>query len=120
MKILIVEDEIFPALHLESVVEALGCTVVGIAPDKASALKLAEESSADLAIVDLNLRDGLTGPELAREIANKYGTKVLFLTANPRQASLDFDGAVGIVEKPFDERAVVRALQLVQAEANNH
>lgn len=114
MKILIVEDEIFPALHLESVVEALGCTVVGIAPDKATALKLAEESAADLAIVDLNLRDGLTGPELAREIAQRYGTKVLFLTANPAQASLDFDGAVGIVDKPFDDAAVARALQSVR------
>lgn len=114
MKILIVEDEIFPALHLESVVEALGCTVVGIAPDKATALKLAEESPADLAIVDLNLRDGLTGPELAREIAERYGTKVLFLTANPRQASLDFDGAVGVVDKPFDDQVMAKALQLVR------
>lgn len=117
MKILIVEDEIFPALHLESVVEALGCTVVGIAPDKATALKLAEQSPADLAIVDLNLRDGLTGPELARQIAQTYGTKVLFLTANPRQASLDFEGALGIVDKPFDEIAVAKALELAREAA---
>jgi CheY-like chemotaxis protein len=117
MKILIVEDEIFPALHLESVVEALGCTVVGIAPDKATALKLAAQNPADLAIVDLNLRDGLTGPELARHIAQTYGTKVLFLTANPREALLDFDGALGVVDKPFDDEAVAKALELAREAA---
>jgi CheY-like chemotaxis protein len=117
MKILIVEDEIFPALHLETVVEALGCTVVGIAPDTATALKIVEENRADLAIVDLNLRDGLTGPNLARQIAQTYGTKVSFLTANPRQASLDFDGVVGVVEKPFDDVAVAKALELARSSA---
>lgn len=117
MKILIVEDEIFPALHLEAVVEALGCTVVGIAPDKDTALKIAEESPADLALVDLNLRDGLSGPELARQIAARYGTKVLFLTANPRQAPLDFDGALGIVDKPFDDQAVAKALDVARQAA---
>jgi CheY-like chemotaxis protein len=111
MKILIIEDEIFPALHLEAVMQELGCTVVGIAPDSASALRLAEESHADLALVDLNLRDGLTGPEVARQIATKYGTKVLFLTANPGQVVLDFEGAIGVVPKPFDEQAVKQVIE---------
>jgi CheY-like chemotaxis protein len=117
MKILIIEDEIFPALHLEAVVQELGCTVVGIAPDSASALNLAEEARADLALVDLNLRDGLTGPEVARQIATKYGTKVLFLTANPSQAALDFDGALGVVPKPFDAQAVKQAIEATRRAA---
>lgn len=83
MKILIVEDEVFAAMHLEFALENLGCTVIGIAPDSQSALELGE-LGPDLAVVDLNLRDGLTGPTVARELANRYGTKVLFLTANPK------------------------------------
>lgn len=114
MKILIIEDEIFPALHLEAVLQELGCTVVGIAPDSARALKLAEEGRADLALVDLNLRDGLTGPALARQIATQYGAKVLFLTANPSQAPLDFDGALGVVPKPFDDEAVKHAVEIAR------
>jgi CheY-like chemotaxis protein len=114
MKILIIEDEIFPAMHLETTLQELGCTVVGIAPDSETALKLAKDGQADLALVDLNLRDGLTGPTLAREIATTYGTKVLYLTANPSQADLDFDGALGVVSKPFDNQAIAQAIELAR------
>lgn len=111
MKILKIEDEIFAALHLEAVVQELGCTVVGIAPDAATAVKLADEDPADLALVDLNLRDGPTGPQLARETAARYGTKVLFVTANPEQAPLDIEGVLGVVGKPFNEKAVASAVE---------
>lgn len=102
MKILIVEDEIFAALHLETAFEDMGCTVIGIAPDEPSALNLAA-ARPDLAVVDLNLRDGLTGPRIARELANRYGTKVLFLTGNPRQAGEPFQGMLGVMSKPWSE-----------------
>lgn len=52
MKVLIVEDEIFAALHLETAIQELGCEVIGIAPDSESALELAE-TGPDLALVDL-------------------------------------------------------------------
>ena len=110
MKILIVEDEIFAALHLESALQDMGCTVIGIAPDASSALGLAEERP-DLAIVDLNLRDGLTGPSVARQLANHYGAKVLFLTANPQQAGEAFPGLIGVVSKPWDEQVIAAALK---------
>lgn len=111
MKVLIVEDEIFAALHLESLVEELGGKVVGIAPDSEAALEIGA-ARPDLAVVDLNLRDGFTGCEIARELATRYGTKVLFLTANPRQADIQIEGVVGVVSKPFDEatlRDTIRA-----------
>ena len=46
--------------------------------------------------------DGLTGPVIARELANQFGTKVLILTANPAQAGEPFDGLLGVLEKPWD------------------
>ncbi|NNM78571.1 response regulator [Sphingomonas sp. ID1715] len=113
MKVLIVEDEIFAALHLESAVEELGCEVVGIAPDGQSALELAE-TRPDLAFVDLNLRDGLTGPEIARDLANRYGTKVLILTANPGQAGEPFEGLVGVVSKPWNEAQIARTMAAIR------
>ncbi len=110
MKVLIVEDEIFAALHLEATIEELGCKVVGIAPDAESAMELAAEQP-DLAFVDLNLRDGLTGPEIARDLANRYGTKVLILTANPGQAGEPFDGLLGVVSKPWNDREIVQTVR---------
>lgn len=103
MKILIVEDEIFAAVHLEAALEQMGCTVIGIAPDAPTALELAQ-AQPDVAVVDLNLRDGFTGPEIARELARRYGTKVFYLTGNPDEAGEPFEGLLGVKSKPwFDQ-----------------
>lgn len=113
MKVLIVEDEIFAALHLETAIEELGCEVIGIAPDSESALELAE-TAPDLALVDLNLRDGLTGPQIARSLANQYGTKVLILTANPMEAGEPFEGLLGVVSKPWSERELASTVSKIR------
>ena len=51
--------------------------------DKATALEAAPGCS--FAFVDVNLRDGATGPAIARRIAHDHGLKVVFVTANPGQ-----------------------------------
>ncbi len=109
MKVLIVEDEIFAAMHLESTITELGCNVIGIAPDSHTALELASEKP-DLAFVDLNLRDGLTGPEIARRLASMFGTKVLILTANPAQAGDPFEGLLGVLSKPWTDADLKKVL----------
>ena len=102
MKILIVEDEIFVAMHLEEAFQDMGCSVIGIAPDTETALMLGEQEP-QIAVVDLNLRDGFTGPQIARELASRYGTKVFYLTGNPREAGEPFEGLLGIKSKPWAE-----------------
>lgn len=100
MKILIVEDEIFAAMHLEEALQDLGCEVIGIAPDTETARELGKQQP-DVAVVDLNLRDGFTGPNIARELADRYGTKVFYLTGNPREAGEPFEGLLGVKSKPW-------------------
>ena len=103
---LIVEDEIFVALDLERILVDAGYAVKAIAADKLGALDAAEDCS--FALVDINLRDGPTGPELARTLAEKYGLKVVFVTANPSQIAHP-SGALGYVRKPFSESAILCA-----------
>ena len=97
-KVLVVEDEIFVATEIESIVEELGHRPVGIAADAATALRLA--SHAEVAIIDLNLRDGPTGPVLGRTLAEKFGVTVLFMTANPSQLGEGIPGTLGVIAKP--------------------
>ena len=104
--ILIVEDEMLVAIELESILEDLGHCPVGIAPDLSSAERFSEQP-IDLALVDLNLRDGLTGPEIGRRLS-KRGVTVLFITANPRLLGNGIAGTIGVLTKPTDE-ATVRA-----------
>lgn len=106
--VLIVEDEILVALDLEAIVESAGYRVVGIAADRPSALALAGQ--ADIALVDVNLRDGPTGPGIARELTEKHGLAAIFVTANPGQISHLAGIALGYVQKPFVAAAVRGAL----------
>ena len=111
---LIVEDEIFVALDLERILLDAGYNVAAIAADSETALAAAP--GCDVAFVDVNLRDGMTGPTLARRIACEHGIKVVFVTANPGQIG-DDPLALGYVRKPFSEPAILAAAKVASGEA---
>lgn len=113
MRVLIVEDEILVALDLQNILEDIGCTVVGIAGDSRRARDLATHD-VDIALVDLNLRDGLTGPQIGEELV-KQDVTVLFMTANPDQLGKGVRGAVGVLAKPVDQSEVKQAAAYVTA-----
>jgi two-component system, response regulator PdtaR len=107
--ILIVEDEIFVALDIERVLTDCGHVVGGIAMDRDEALQLA--SGCTLALVDINLRDGRTGPQIAAELFDRHGIKSVFVTANPAQIGTPPTGALGYVCKPFDGTMLRSAIE---------
>jgi len=103
---MIIEDQALLAMELELVLGESGCDVVGCAMDQASAFAVAERERPDLALIDINLLDGMTGPRIAQRLVGDYGTAVVFLTANPEQIPEGFAGALGAVSKPFDEQTI--------------
>lgn len=113
---LIVEDEIFVALDLERILEDAGYRVVAIAADAQTALAAAPQ--CEFAFVDVNLRDGATGPQIADRIARDYGVKVVFVTANPAQIAPP-SGGMGYVRKPFSETAILSAAAVATGGADD-
>jgi DNA-binding response OmpR family regulator len=109
-RILIVEDEMLVAMELEAILEDLGYVSVGIAPDMATALDLGM-LKPDLALVDLNLRDGLTGPEIGKRLSGQHNASVLFITANPRVLGNGVAGTIGVLTKPTDLEVVAAAVE---------
>jgi len=103
---MIVEDQAILAMELEMVLTDAGCDVVGCAMDRNGAFVIAEQQRPELALVDVNLLDGLTGPQIAKRLVEEYGAAVIFLTANPEQIPEGFAGALGAVSKPFDEQTI--------------
>ena len=101
-RILIVEDEIFVASEIEQIVAEMGHDPIGIAADRKNALRFAGE--AEVALVDLNLRDGPTGIEIGKILAQTHGASVIFITANPAQLGAGVPGTIGVVSKPVAER----------------
>ncbi|MEZ2132174.1 MULTISPECIES: response regulator [unclassified Sinorhizobium] len=108
-KVLIVEDEPLIALDIEGMVESAGLAVAGIATSTDRAIALAP--SADIALVDVNLADGATGPSIGRILAEKYGLAVIFMTANPEAVRDGVKGILGVVRKPVLPRTVEQILK---------
>lgn len=107
-RVLIVEDEFLVALQLEDILGEGGYQVLATIPDLGSLEQLA--TAPDLALVDLNLRDGLTGPEVARKVAERFGARVIYVTANPAQIDQPAPTAIGIVQKPFTRDSILAAI----------
>lgn len=108
--ILIVEDEVLVALEMRWILEEHGFEVLGIAADLEAALSYGDWN-IDVALVDLNLRDGLTGPQIGERLANEHDAAVLFVTANPRLLGDGIAGTIGVLTKPTDEGSLVAAIR---------
>src|SRR5690606_14964490 len=85
-----------------------------IAADRAAALDAAP--GCDIALVDLNLRDGPTGPAIGMELAARFGMRVVYVTANPAQIGGASVAALGVVTKPFCAQSIIGVLRLAAAE----
>lgn len=107
--ILIVEDEFFIAFEMQSILENHGFHVLGIAADMQTALAKAAEGVA-VALVDLHLRDGLTGPEVGARLCAEFNATVLFVTANPRLLGDGVAGTIGVIGKPTDTSVLLSAV----------
>lgn len=111
-KILIVEDEILIAMETQAIVEDLGHIAVGIAATSAEARDLATAELPDIALVDVNLADGPTGPDIGAELAER-GVAVVFITANPRMLERRIERAIGVVDKPLADSDLAELLAYV-------
>lgn len=104
--VVIVEDEFLVALQLEDILTDQGYKVVATVPDLATAAALSQP--ADIALVDLNLRDGATGPAIARLLSDRFNSKIIYVTASSGQIGTPARTAVGVVNKPFS-RTIIEA-----------
>lgn len=88
-RILIVEDEIFVAWHLESILTDLDYAVSGIVPDGRSAMAQAQELGITLILMDINLKGDLDGIETARRIGETSDATIVFVTAYSDATTLE-------------------------------
>lgn len=107
--VLIVEDEIFVALDIEHILISAGLEVTGIAQDRKSAMALAGD--CDVALIDVNLHDGVTGPSIGADIAARYGANIVFVTSHPFLVGEARDIAKDVIAKPFRADMIIDAVK---------
>jgi two-component system cell cycle sensor histidine kinase/response regulator CckA len=113
-KILLVEDEGVVALDIEQRLTQLGYAVVGTADTAEGALALARAGEPDLVLMDIRIRGGLDGIDLARDLGTRFELPVVFLTGNADEATLRRAVEAepyGYVLKPFELRTLEATLQ---------
>jgi DNA-binding response OmpR family regulator len=120
MIILAAEDEALIALVLELALRLAGHRVIGSAATVEEALRLAEETAPELALVDINLYDGDDGVALARTLRDRYGTPSLFLSGQVPRALANKDAAWGLIRKPYDPESVLGAIAYLDKLRRGH
>ena len=111
LRVMIVEDEALLLMQLESTIEDEGHDVVGTAMTSGEAIALARLLEPDIAFVDLHLLDGPTGIYVARHLRASDKTLVVFITANATRIPEDYEGAAGIVSKPFSQAGITACIR---------
>jgi DNA-binding response OmpR family regulator len=115
-KILIVEDEIITVDYLESILEASGYTIFGIALCGEDALsQITPENIPDLVLMDISLGGVIDGIETALHIKKRFDCPIIFLTALSDKEILERAKVAephGYIVKPFDQKKLVAAIEM--------
>ena len=83
--VLIIEDEPFIALDIQTLVEDLGHRVVNIARTHKEAVRAVEAHKPGLILADIQLADGSSGLEAVNQILGEFEVPVIFITAYPER-----------------------------------
>ncbi len=108
--VLIIEDETFIAMDLESLVESLGHRVLGVARTHGEAVELAKKKTPGLILADIQLADGSSGLDAVNELLRTFEVPVIFITAYPeRFLTGERPEPAFLIAKPF-QPAMVSAI----------
>lgn len=113
LKVLIVEDEVMIARHIEDILVSNQYTIVGIAHDSEAALDYVYSRSPELIIMDINLEDKKDGIELAQIVKEKYDIPIVFLTAHSDVETLHRAKEVNpcaYIVKPFKDKDLISSI----------
>lgn len=105
--VLIIEDETFIAMDLESLVKNLGHNVIGVARTHADAIALAKSHRPGLILADIQLADGSSGLDAVNELLRVFEVPVVFITAYPeRFLTGERPEPAFLISKPFQPAMV--------------
>ncbi|UTD27470.1 response regulator [Bradyrhizobium sp. WD16] len=105
--VLIIEDETFIAMDLESLVKNLGHNVIGVARTHADAVALAKNHRPGLILADIQLADGSSGLDAVNELLRAFEVPVVFITAYPeRFLTGERPEPAFLISKPFQPAMV--------------
>ena len=115
LRVMIVEDELFVAMHLESVLEEIGYEITGILSSGERAVDQFPRQQPDVILMDINLGSGIDGITAAEQIRAADDVRIVFVsaysdTATRTRVQTALPGS-SIVPKPVTAGALKQAIQ---------
>ncbi|MEW9614399.1 response regulator [Shinella sp. S4-D37] len=104
-RILIVEDEVLVAMHLEDLLTGMGHQVVGPATRIGQAMELARRSEIDAVVLDVNLAGRKSFP--VADILRQRGIPFVFATGYGAEGFVDRYRAQPTLRKRYEPRELV-------------
>lgn len=120
VKVLIVEDEVLVSLHLSDIIEDAGYVVEGVADRQEEAFRLARRCGNGVAIVDVNLNGDEIGVKVAKELQDRHGMFLIFISGFNDVADLPEVRALtptAILQKPYRNDEIINAIKMAAAVA---
>jgi len=123
-KILIDEDELISSEYLKEVLLLEGYEVFEVVDTGSEAIKQSKILNPDLILMDIMLKDNISGCEAAVQIhQNLPGIKFIFLTAYSEKEMIDYAAnasASAYLLKPYREHEIIATIQLLFAHTSPH
>ncbi|HMD96802.1 MAG TPA: response regulator [Terriglobia bacterium] len=113
--ILVVEDESIVAMDLQHRLISMGYSVPALAASGQDGLKKAAEVRPDLVLMDIRLRGGMDGIEVAEQIRDLLDVPPVYLTAYTDEDTLrraKITEPFGYIVKPYDERTLRSTIEM--------
>ena len=115
IKVLIVEDEVLIAKHLEDALLSSDYMPIGIAHDSETALDFISNREPDFIILDINIDGQRDGIELAEIVKKDHDIPFIFLTALSDLSTLDRAkkaNPCGYIVKPFKTKDLISSITI--------
>jgi DNA-binding NarL/FixJ family response regulator len=112
--VLIVEDDYFVSMMIETALLDMRCEIVGIAATGEEASELAERERPDLVLMDIRLAGRLDGVDTAKGIHTRLGIRCLFITAHSDPETRQRGGQanpIGWITKPFTSHELTAGIR---------
>lgn len=108
VRVLVVEDEFAVLLLLEDMLSELGCEVAGTASRLREAIRMANESSFDAAVLDVNINGEPINP--VAEILAARGVPMVFSTGYGRDGMDPRWRSRPVLQKPYRVEELAAAI----------
>jgi|CZKP01.1.fsa_nt_gi DNA-binding response OmpR family regulator len=109
--IFIAEDEVIISIFLKMYLEKKGFEVLGSSTNGNQAIDIILEKKPDIVIIDVTLKGGINGIEVANKIYEIYHPKIIFVTGLEEQALHSVKIEYSYLRKPFDNKQLLKVLR---------